>query len=225
MAVRFTEGARAVMTLAEQEARRFNHEYIGTEHILLGLIQRGSGIAPRILKALNVDVRDVWLEVEMIVHTGPGDRVLAGRLPHTPRAKTAIECGVQAARAFDQSYIGTEHLLLGLVQETEGVAAQVLINQGVSLGGVRAEVERVVADTSRWRTADVVGLARGIAEDRAFDRLPILADALLEAGCEDDEVLGHLARGAAHGCASPGCWVLDRVLGASGRRRKWMIGG
>jgi ATP-dependent Clp protease ATP-binding subunit ClpA len=223
---RFTEGAREVMTLAEHEARRFDHEYIGTEHILLGLIQQRTGIATKILKGLNVDVRDVWLEVEMIVQTGPdGDRI-AGRLPHTPRAKTAIECGVEAARVLDQSYVGTEHLLLGLLQETEGVAAQVLINMGLSLDTVRAAVEWFVHDARRWRTSDVVGLARGIAEDQAFDRLPILADALLEAGCEDDEILGHLRRGAAHGCASPGCWVLDRLLGASAQgRRKWVLWG
>ena len=121
------------------------------------------------------------------------------------------------AGALDQ-VVGTEHLLLGLVREEEGLAAQVLINQGLSLEGVRAAVERFVADSVRWRTPDVVGLARGISEDQAFDRLPILADALLEAGCEDDEILGHLRRGAAHGCASPGCWVLDRLRGGATQR-------
>ena len=225
MAVRFTEGAQEVMTLAEKEARRFDHEYIGTEHILLGLLQQNTGIARRVLEGLNVDVRDVWLEIELIVQTGPGDRPVTGRLPHTPRAKTAIEYAVQAAEGFDQTYVGTEHLLLGLMREGEGVAAQVLINEGLAAGGVRAEVERIIAEGASWRTSDVLGLARGIAEDRAFDRLPILADALLEAGCEDDEILAHLRLGDHHRCASPGCWVLDRLLGASSQRKRWKFWG
>jgi ATP-dependent Clp protease ATP-binding subunit ClpC len=204
------------MRLADQEARRFDHEYIGTEHILLGLIQQGSGIVTRALRGLNVDVPDVWVEVESVVRAGPRDRVANGRRPHTPRAKRAIEHAVEAARTQGQRYVGTEHVLLGLLREEEGVAAQVLINQGLALDAVRAAVERAADDGFRWRTPDVLGLAGGTAADQAFDRLPMLADALLDAGCEDDEILGHLRRGAAHGCASPGCWVLDRLLGRRG---------
>src|SRR6266496_3723722 len=136
---RFTDRARKVMALANQEAQRFNHEYIGTEHILLGLVKEGSGVGANVLKNLDVDLRKIRLEVEKLVQSGP-DMVTMGRLPHTPRAKKVIEYSVEEARNLNHNYVGTEHLLLGLLREQEGVAAQVLMNLGLKLEDVREEV-------------------------------------------------------------------------------------
>jgi ATP-dependent Clp protease ATP-binding subunit ClpC len=136
---RFTDRARKVMQLANQEAQRFNHEYIGTEHILLGLVKEGSGVAANVLKNLDVDLRKIRLEVEKIVQSGP-DMVTMGKLPQTPRAKKVIEYAIEEARQLNHNYVGTEHLLLGLLREQEGVAAQVLMNLGLKLEEVREEV-------------------------------------------------------------------------------------
>ena len=136
---RFTDRARKVMQLANQEAQRFNHEYIGTEHILLGLVKEGSGVAANVLKNLDIDLRRIRLEVEKIVQAGP-DMVTMGKLPQTPRAKKVIEYSIEEARNLNHNYVGTEHLLLGLLREQEGVAAQVLINLGLKLEDVREEV-------------------------------------------------------------------------------------
>ena len=136
---RFTDRARKVMQLANQEAQRFNHEYIGTEHILLGLVKEGSGVAANVLKNLDVDLRKIRIEVEKIVQTGP-DMVTMGKLPQTPRAKKVIEYAMDEARNLNHNYVGTEHLLLGLLREQEGVAAQVLMNLGMKLEDVRDEV-------------------------------------------------------------------------------------
>src|SRR3954471_6742219 len=138
---RFTDRARKVMQLANQEAQRFNHEYIGTEHILLGLVKEGSGVAANVLKNLDIDLRKIRLEVEKIVQTGPGsEMVTMGKLPQTPRAKKVIEYSIEEARNLNHNYVGTEHLLLGLLREQEGVAAQVLMNLGLKLEDVREEV-------------------------------------------------------------------------------------
>ena len=136
---RFTDRARKVMALANQEAQRFNHEYIGTEHILLGLVKEGSGVGANVLKNLDVDLRKVRLEVEKLVKSGP-DMVTMGKLPQTPRAKKVIEYAIEEARNLNHNYVGTEHLLLGLLREHEGVAAQVLMNLGLKLEEVREEV-------------------------------------------------------------------------------------
>jgi len=136
---RFTDRARKVMQLANQEAQRFNHEYIGTEHILLGLIKEGSGVAANVLKNLDVDLRKIRLEVEKLVQSGP-DMVTMGKLPQTPRAKKVIEYSMEEARNLNHNYVGTEHILLGLLREQEGVAAQVLMNLALKLEDVREEV-------------------------------------------------------------------------------------
>ena len=136
---RFTDRARKVMALANQEAQRFNHEYIGTEHILLGLVKEGSGVGANVLKNLDVDIKKLRLEVEKLVKSGP-DMVTMGKLPHTPRAKKVIEFAIEEARSLNHNYIGTEHILLGLLRETEGIAAQVLMNLGLKLEDVRQEV-------------------------------------------------------------------------------------
>jgi ATP-dependent Clp protease ATP-binding subunit ClpC len=136
---RFTDRARKVMALANQEAQRFNHEYIGTEHILLGLVKEGSGVGATVLKNLDVDIKKLRLEVEKLVKSGP-DMVTMGKLPHTPRAKKVIEYAIEEARSLNHNYVGTEHLLLGLLRESEGIAAQVLMNLGLRLEDVRQEV-------------------------------------------------------------------------------------
>ena len=136
---RFTDRARKVMQLANQEAQRFNHEYIGTEHVLLGLIKEGSGVAANVLKNLDVDLRKIRLEVEKLVQSGP-DMGTMGKLPQTPRAKKVIEYSMEEARNLNHNYVGTEHILLGLLREQEGVAAQVLMNLGLRLEDVREEV-------------------------------------------------------------------------------------
>jgi hypothetical protein len=140
---RFTDRARKVIQLANQEAQRLNHEYIGTEHILLGLIKEGSEVAANVLKNLDIDLRKIRLEIEKIALPGP-DMVTPGKLPQTPRAKKVIEYSIEEARNLNHNYIGTEHLLLGLLREQEGLAAQVLMILGLKLEDVRAEVMHIL---------------------------------------------------------------------------------
>jgi ATP-dependent Clp protease ATP-binding subunit ClpC len=136
---RFTDRAKKVMNLARQEAQRFNHEYLGTEHILLGLVQEGSGVAANVLKQMQIDLEKIRVEVEKIVKTGPS-MVTMGQLPFTPKAKKVLELSLEEASNLGHNYIGTEHILLGLIKENEGIAAQVLMNLGVKLEDVREEV-------------------------------------------------------------------------------------
>jgi len=136
---RFTDRAKKVMNLARQEAQRFNHEYLGTEHILLGLVQEGSGVAANVLKQMQIDLDKIRVEVEKIVKTGPS-MVTMGQLPFTPKAKKVLELSLEEASNLGHNYIGTEHILLGLIKENEGIAAQVLMNLGVKLEDVREEV-------------------------------------------------------------------------------------
>src|ERR1700741_3607236 len=147
---RFTDRARKVMQLANQEAQRFNHEYIGTEHILLGLVKEVTGVAANVLKNLDIDLRKIRLEVEKIVQAGP-DMVTMGQLPQTPRAKKGIEYSIEEARNLNHNYVGTEHLLLGLLREQEGVAAQVLMNLGLKLEDVREEVLNLLGSNFKPR--------------------------------------------------------------------------
>src|SRR5262245_18436729 len=119
---RFTDRDRKIMQLACQEAQRFNHEYIGTEHMLLGLIKEGSEVAANVLKNLDIDLSRVRSEAEKIVQTGPGsEMVTMGKLPQTPRAKKVIESSIEEVRNLNHNYVGTEHLLLGLLLEEGGV--------------------------------------------------------------------------------------------------------
>ncbi|MHC4605180.1 MAG: Clp protease N-terminal domain-containing protein, partial [Planctomycetota bacterium] len=136
---RFTDRARKVMALANQEAQRFNHEYIGTEHVLLGLVKEGSGVGATVLKNLDVEIKKLRLAVEKLVKSGP-DMVTMGKLPQTPRAKKVIEYAIEEARSLNHNYVGTEHILLGLLRESEGIAAQVLMDLGLKLEEVRQEV-------------------------------------------------------------------------------------
>jgi ATP-dependent Clp protease ATP-binding subunit ClpC len=136
---RFTERARKVIILAKEEARRFNHDYIGTEHILLGLIREGEGVASTVLQKLGLSLENIRLEVEKLVQPGPTTQII-GDIPFTPRAKKALELAAEEARSLGHNYIGTEHLLLGLIREGEGIASQVLLNLGCELNTVRSEV-------------------------------------------------------------------------------------
>jgi ATP-dependent Clp protease ATP-binding subunit ClpC len=139
MLERFDDCSRTVMKLANEEARRFNHEYIGTEHLLLGLIKEGSGLAAQVLQNLNIDLRQVRIEIEQIVQSGP-DMVTTGKLPQTPRAKKVIEYAIEEARNLNHNHVGTEHLLLGLLREDQGVAGQVLMDLGLTAEMVRQEI-------------------------------------------------------------------------------------
>jgi len=140
---RFTERARKVIILAKEEARRFNHDYIGTEHILLGLIKEGESVASTVLQNLALGLDTIRLEVEKLVQFGPST-VVSGDIPFTPKAKKVIELAMDEARRLGHNYIGTEHLLLGLIKEGEGVASHVLINIGLDLNKVRSEVIKLL---------------------------------------------------------------------------------
>src|SRR6202030_1761348 len=132
---KFTERSRKVLSLAQEEAQRFQHNYIGTEHLLLGLVREGEGVAAKVLQNLGVKLPKVRSEVENII--GRGDRIVLGEIGLTPRSKKVIELAVDEARRLNHQYIGTEHLLLGLVREGEGIAAGVLANFGIRLEQVR----------------------------------------------------------------------------------------
>jgi ATP-dependent Clp protease ATP-binding subunit ClpC len=169
---RFTDRARKVFQLANQEAQRFNHEYIGTEHILLGLVKEGSGVAANVLKNLDIDLRKVRIEVENLIHSGP-DMVVPGKLPHTPRAKQVIENAILTAREHGDNHVGTEHILIALMQ-TEGIAQVVLKNLGLEPAIIVAEVENLV-----WPPQQVPCLTREHKYRNALDAIAkILAEAL-----------------------------------------------
>src|SRR5687768_17593101 len=145
---KFTERARKVLQLAQEEAQRFNHNYIGTEHLLLGLVREGEGVAAKVLANLGVELNKVRSAVEFII--GRGDRTVTGDIGLTPRAKKVIELSVDEARRLNHHYIGTEHLLLGLVREGEGIAAGVLESLGVSLDKVRSQVIYVLNQSQSY---------------------------------------------------------------------------
>ncbi|GAC1392440.1 MAG: hypothetical protein NVSMB38_15960 [Ktedonobacteraceae bacterium] len=135
---RFNEQARDVLTLAQEEAQRFQHNYIGTEHLLLGLVREEKGIATQVLKNLGVELSQVRRDIESII--GRGDRIVLGEIGITPRAKKVIELAVDEARRLNHYYVGTEHLLLGLIREGEGIAAGVLESLGVDLKKARTQI-------------------------------------------------------------------------------------
>ncbi len=128
---RFTDRARKVFALANQEAQRFNHEYIGTEHILLGLIKEGSGVAANVLKNMKIDLRKIRLEVEKLVKPGP-EMVTMGKLPKTPRTQKLIDHAIEDAKDMNNNYVGTEHILLGMLHDADSIACNILMNLGVS---------------------------------------------------------------------------------------------
>jgi ATP-dependent Clp protease ATP-binding subunit ClpA len=285
------------MQLANQESQRLNHGYIGTEHILLALVNEGSGVAANVLMNRDIDLHTIRREVENIVQLGPDMVIPGGRLPQTPRAKNVIEYAIEESRGLNHQYVGTEHLLLGLLREEEGVAAQILINLGLSLEDVREETlnllggclgreaavrpppvtrgrelpaeewpaepgqalkelelqletlnwdkEAAVAEQNferaahlrdqadklkqrrrvlviewgrrhppdpswlSWHEGAVADMAQAIGEERRWEDLPVLADALEEAGCTDQEILNHCRRPGKH---TYGCWVVALLL-------------
>ncbi|MFH1782784.1 MAG: ATP-dependent Clp protease ATP-binding subunit [Candidatus Omnitrophota bacterium] len=144
---RFTERARKVILLAKEEAKRFNHDYIGTEHILLGLVREGEGVAAVVLQKIGLSLQQIRLEVEKIVKPGPST-IISGDIPFTPKAKKAIELSGEEARSLGHNYIGTEHILLGLIREGEGVASQVLLNLGLDLAKVRKEIVELLGSAT-----------------------------------------------------------------------------
>ena len=183
---KFTERARRVLTLAQEEAHRFNHNYIGTEHILLGLVREGDGVAAKVLSNLGVELNKVRSAVEFII--GRGDRTVLGEIGLTPRAKKVIELAVDEARRLGHSYIGTEHLLLGLVREGEGIAAGVLESLGVNIERVRAETTRILSQSSPQAATAGSG-ARQASRTPTVDQLGIELTAAARAG-QLDPVIG-----------------------------------
>ncbi len=180
---KFSERARRVLSLAQDEAQRFNHNYIGTEHILLGLVRETEGVAARVMSNLGVDLNKVRSAVEFII--GRGEKPIQGEIGLTPRAKKVIELAVDEARRMNHTYIGTEHLLIGLLREGEGVAAGVLESLGVTLDRVRAETYRILSQSAPQ------GLhgARGATRTPTLDQLGIDLTAAARAG-KLDPVIG-----------------------------------
>ena len=173
---KFSERARRVLSLAQEEAQRFNHNYIGTEHVLLGLARETEGVAARVLHNLGVELTKVRSAVEFII--GRGEKAVPGEIGLTPRAKKVIELAVDEARRLNHSYIGTEHLLIGLLREGEGVAAGVLESLGVTLEKVRSETNRILSQTQSHSQSS----ARGSTRTPVLDQLGIDLTAASRAG-------------------------------------------
>ncbi|MBD2777219.1 ATP-dependent Clp protease ATP-binding subunit [Iningainema tapete] len=197
---RFTEKAIKVIMLAQEEARRLGHNFVGTEQILLGLIGEGTGVAAKVLKSMGVNLKDARIEVEKIIGRGSG--FVAVEIPFTPRAKRVLELSLEEARQLGHNYIGTEHLLLGLIREGEGVAARVLENLGVDLSKVRTQVIRMLGETAEVSAG---GQPRG-------NKTPTL-----------DEFGSNLTQMAADGKLDPvvgRAKEIERVIQILGRRTK-----
>ena len=159
---RFTDRARRVVVLAQEEARMLNHNYIGTEHILLGLIHEGEGVAAKALESLGISLEGVRQQVEEII--GQGQQAPSGHIPFTPRAKKVLELSLREALQLGHNYIGTEHILLGLIREGEGVAAQVLIKLGADLNRVRQQVLQLLSGYQGKEPAGATAGASGSGE-------------------------------------------------------------
>src|SRR5919199_2748820 len=197
---RFTEKAIKVIMLAQEEARRLGHNFVGTEQILLGLIGEGTGVAAKVLKSMGVNLKDARIEVEKIIGRGSG--FVAVEIPFTPRAKRVLELSLEEARQLGHNYIGTEHLLLGLIREGEGVAARVLENLGVDLTKVRTQVIRMLGETAE--------VTSGASQGRT--KTPTL-----------DEFGSNLTQMAADGKLDPvvgRAKEIERVIQILGRRTK-----
>lgn len=199
---RFTEKAIKVIMLAQEEARRLGHNFVGTEQILLGLIGEGTGVAAKVLKSMGVNLKDARIEVEKIIGRGSG--FVAVEIPFTPRAKRVLELSLEEARQLGHNYIGTEHLLLGLIREGEGVAARVLENLGVDLSKVRTQVIRMLGETAE--------VAAGSSGTTGRNKTPTL-----------DEFGSNLTQMAGEGKLDPVVGrqkEIERVIQILGRRTK-----
>src|ERR1700737_1973779 len=168
---RFTDRARRVVVLAQEEARMLNHNYIGTEHILLGLIHEGEGVAAKSLESLGISLEGVRSQVEEII--GQGQQAPSGHIPFTPRAKKVLELSLREALQLGHNYIGTEHMLLGLVREGEGVAAQVLVNLGADLSRVRQQVIQLLSGYQSGKEGAAAG-SPGTSGQEAPTGSPVL---------------------------------------------------
>ncbi|MGC6483071.1 MAG: ATP-dependent Clp protease ATP-binding subunit [Synechococcus sp.] len=201
---RFTEKAIKVIMLAQEEARRLGHNFVGTEQILLGLIGEGTGIAAKVLKSMGVNLKDARVEVEKIIGRGSG--FVAVEIPFTPRAKRVLELSLEEARQLGHNYIGTEHLLLGLIREGEGVAARVLENLGVDLAKVRTQVIRMLGETAEVGAGSSSGGSKGSTKTPTLDEFGSNLTQLAGEGKLDPVV------GRQH--------EIDRVIQILGRRTK-----
>jgi len=181
---KFSERARRVLSLAQEEAQRFNHNYIGTEHILLGLVRETDGVAAKVLTSLGVELTKVRSAVEFII--GRGERATPGEIGLTPRAKKVIELAVDEARRLSHNYIGTEHLLIGLLREGEGVPAGVLESLGVNLDKVRGETSRILSQSASQSQGS--GSGRTKTQTPTLDQLGIDLTAAARAGKLDPTV-------------------------------------
>ncbi len=199
---RFTEKAIKVIMLAQEEARRLGHNFVGTEQILLGLIGEGTGVAAKVLKSMGVNLKDARVEVEKIIGRGSG--FVAVEIPFTPRAKRVLELSLEEARQLGHNYIGTEHLLLGLIREGEGVAARVLENLGVDLTKVRTQVIRMLGETSEVTAGG--GGGKGSMKTATLDEFGTNLTKLASES-KLDPVVGRLNE-------------IDRVIQILGRRTK-----
>jgi len=166
---RFTERARKVMSLARLEAQRFYHDYVGTEHILLALVKEGTGVAAVVLKKMGVELKEIRQEIEKTVERGPEPVNPNQQLPYTPRAKRVLELALEEARSLGHHYIGTEHLLLGLLREQEGIAAQVLINLGLKLDEVREEIHNFLGSEFQGGETPQKNAKKGKSDTPALD--------------------------------------------------------
>ena len=158
----FTERVRRVLAMARDEAARLHHEYVGTEHLLLGLVAEGEGVGATVLQQLNVDLADIRSRVEEEVKSGDASHPVGSELPYTSRAKKVLELSMASARDLEHSYVGTEHLLLGLLREEKGIAAQVLTELGAHYGDVLAETLRLLGTDvpARWSMSSGTGAPR-----------------------------------------------------------------
>ncbi len=181
---RFTDRARRVVVLAQEEARRLRHDSVGTEHILLGLIREGQGedVAARALESLGLDPDAVRQQVEEITGRGEGEQEATGHMPFTPRAKKVLELSLREALQLGHEHIGAEHILLGLLREGDGVAAQVLVSMGADLNRVRAQVLRLMDSP----------LADVIATGEVESRLVVLSDQVSQLSQEVERLRGLL---------------------------------
>ena len=168
----FTERVRKVLAMAREEAARLHHEYVGTEHILLGLIREGEGVAAAVLQNLSVDLDDIQQKIEETVKKGKAATATGPDLPYTSRAKKVLELAMSEARELNHSYVGTEHLLLGLLREEKGIAAQVLTDAGVNLDAARAETLRLLGTEMPQQQSPTAqqGGAGTPPQDRSADR-------------------------------------------------------
>jgi bifunctional DNase/RNase/tRNA A-37 threonylcarbamoyl transferase component Bud32 len=200
---KFTERARKVLSLAQEEAQRFQHNYIGTEHLLLGLVREGEGVAARVLSNLGVQLNKVRSAVEFII--GRGDRIVLGEIGLTPRAKKVIELAVDEARRLNHHYIGTEHLLLGLVREGEGIAAGVLKSLGVHLEKVRTQTIQVLSQSgapqvvsrSRFSQTPFIQSLMEVGDER-FDTFTVQVSRVLARAGEEAQRFQHNYIGTEH---------------------------